>query len=112
MIEFSNPNFSLNMSALLQGMWYSELPELVDIEIICENLKDVLYKMQQGQYNYYELEQDGFIKDFKGINSPSYLRKPGVEAITYYVFKKNKSWYRKHCAGYWKQYSSQCFMMR
>ena len=22
------------------------------------------------------------------------------------------SWYRKHCAGYWKQYSSQCFMMR
>lgn len=56
MIEFSNPNFSLNMSALLQGMWYSELPELVDIEIICENLKDVLYKMQQGQYNYYELE--------------------------------------------------------
>ncbi|MEJ8775815.1 reverse transcriptase domain-containing protein [Blautia sp. HCN-1074] len=91
MIEFSNPNFSLNMSALLQGMWYSELPELVDIEIICENLKDVLYKMQQGQYNYYELEQDGFIKDFKGINSPSYLRKPGVEAITYYVFKKNKT---------------------
>ena len=45
MIEFSNPNFSLNMSALLQGMWYSELPELVDIEIICENLKDVLYNL-------------------------------------------------------------------
>lgn len=91
MIEFFNPNFALNMDALLQGMWYSELPELVDVKVIYENLETVLHNMQQGKYDYYKLEQDGFIKDFKGINSPSYLRKPGVEAITYYVFKKNKS---------------------
>ena len=91
MIEYDNPNFNANLSALVQGMWYSELPELIDLDRIYNNFESVLRSMESGKYPYYPLDEDGFIKDYKAVTSPGYLRKPGVEAITYYTFKKDHS---------------------
>lgn len=42
MIEYDNPNFNANLSALVQGMWYSELPELIDLDRIYNNFESVL----------------------------------------------------------------------
>lgn len=91
MIEYDNPNFNANLSALVQGMWYSELPELIDLDRIYNNFESVLRSMENGKYPYYPLDENGFIKDYKAVISPGYLRKPGVEAITYYTFKKDHS---------------------
>ena len=90
-IGYYDANFESNVEALLQGMWYSELPELIDITRIYHNMRNVLEKIGRGDYAYYKVDDNGFIIDFKGIDSPSYLRKPGVEPITYYTFKRNKS---------------------
>ena len=88
-IGYYDANFESNVEALLQGMWYSELPELIDITRIYHNMRNVLEKIGRGDYAYYKVDDNGFIIDFKGIDSPSYLRKPGVEPITYYTFKRN-----------------------
>lgn len=74
MIEYDNPNFNANLSALVQGMWYSELPELIDLDRIYNNFESVLRSMESGKYPYYPLDEDGFIKDYKAVTSPGYLR--------------------------------------
>lgn len=55
MIEYDNPNFNANLSALVQGMWYSELPELIDLDRIYNNFESVLRSMESGKYPYYPL---------------------------------------------------------
>ncbi len=52
------------------------------------NFESVLRSMEGGKYPYYPLDVDGFIKDYKAVTSRVYLRKPGVEAITYYNLQK------------------------
>ena len=56
MIEYDNPNFNANLSALVQGMWYSELPELIDLDRIYNNFESVLRSMESGKYPYYPLD--------------------------------------------------------
>ena len=92
MIDFNLESTEENAKILLEGMWYMELPELLDKERLYNNLIDTLMNIDDGNiYESYQMDEQNFITDYKNIDSPSYLRKPGVEPITYYAFKNNKS---------------------
>ena len=92
MIDFELESTAKNAQTLLEGMWYMELPELLDKERLFSNLMEILNHINDGNiYDSYKTDEQNFITDYKNIDSPSYLRKPGVEPITYYVFKNNKS---------------------
>lgn len=91
MIDFDLESTEQNARILLDGMWYMELPELLDRERLYDNLMETLGNMVAGNvYESYQMDAQQFITDFKNIDSPSYLRRPGVEPVTYYEFKNNK----------------------
>lgn len=88
MINLDMDNAALNAQILLEGMFYSELPPVLDYSVLKENIMDVLTKIKNEQYTYFRYES-GFIKDYRGIVPPKYIHGDGVEAITYYAFKKD-----------------------
>lgn len=90
MIDFNSESVKRNAEILLTGIWYSELPDLLEInDGLVHNIEKVLMQQDNMKYDSYVVDNDGFITDFKNINSPMYLRFPGVEPIIYYTFKKN-----------------------
>lgn len=91
MINFDIESTEKNAETLLRGMWYAELPDLLDMKRLCGNIIDALRYQNENGYDSFQTDNEGFIVDYKKIVSPSYLRSPGVEPITYYTFKKNKS---------------------
>lgn len=91
MINFEAPNFECNANVLIDGMNYADLPKFIEWERIKNKMKKVLQKINNQEYKFYKFDGDKFIKDFKSVDSPDYIRKPGVEAITFYAFKKDGS---------------------
>lgn len=91
MVNLDTENNKKNAKLLLQGMWYSNLPDLLDIEELSENLESVFFDINLQNTSHYEQDADGFIKSWRGINSPPDIKKPGVEALSFFDFKKNKS---------------------
>ncbi len=89
MVDFEAPNFLDNSNILIDGMNYADLPDFIDWGKIKDKMKKVLVNIEMGRYEFYEYDVDQFVKGFKAINSPDYIRKPGVEAITFYAFKKD-----------------------
>lgn len=89
MIDFEAPNFECNADILLDGIYYADLPDIVDWERIKSHMKKVLEKIKNQKYRFYEFDKNGLIKDFKAVSSPDYIRRPGVEAISFYSFKKD-----------------------
>ena len=76
-----------NAGLLLQGMWYSELPDILCIDKRKVKILNVLENMcWQDETDNFKFEND-FITEFKNIFSPPYLRKPGVETIVFYDYK-------------------------
>lgn len=88
MIDFNADNTTTNAQILLEGMFYSELPPIFDYTVLKENILEVLMKMEEEEYIHFRYES-GFIKDYKEIIPPKYIRGSGVETITYYAFKRN-----------------------
>lgn len=88
MIDFIADNVFMNAEILLEGMFYSELPEILDNSILKNIIVEVLMKMAGEEYTYFSYK-DGFIKDYKNIVSLEYIRGNGAEIITYYEFKRN-----------------------
>lgn len=91
MIDFNMESLETNAKILLRGMWYAELPDMLNMGQLEENIMSVLQYQDEIGYDAYDTYDTGLIKEYKNIASPSYLRSPGVEPITYYTFKKNKS---------------------
>ncbi len=89
MIDFDAPNFEYNTNILMDGIWYADLPDIIDWQCIKNNMKKILEKMENQEYDFFEYDDEGFIKGFKSICSPDYIRRPGVEAISFYSFKKD-----------------------
>ncbi len=78
-----------NAGLLLQGMWYSELPDILCMDERKAKILNVLENMcWQNETDNFKFEDD-FITDFKYIFTPPYLRKPGVETIVFYDYKNN-----------------------
>lgn len=91
MINFERENTGKNAQILLSGIWYSELPDIFDMDIFKGNITEVLRMVEQNGYDSYKKIENGLITDMNNIVSPDYLRQPGVEPIIYYTFKKNQS---------------------
>ena len=84
-------NDNENSRLLLEGMWYSNLPNIIDMNEIVLDLENIIQNIRNEKYLFYKYDKDKFIIDWKNINSPKYIRKLGVEAITFYDFKNNRS---------------------
>lgn len=91
MIELDVENYRENAKVLLKGIWYSELPDLIDLDELLDSLDSLFDYINVGNAQHYKQESDGFITEWINIISPPYIRKPGVEAISFFDFKKNKS---------------------
>lgn len=91
MVDFEAPNFDCNSSILLDGMNYADLPDFIEWGRIKNQIRRVLIKLKNQEYRFYQYDEEGFITDFKSVESPDYIRRPGVEAVTFYVFKKDSS---------------------
>ncbi len=91
MIDLFDEKNLENAELLFEGMWYSNLPDIFDLSELIEDLETILNNINNRKYDVYKFDEDEFISEWKGIQSPSYIRSPGVEAITFYDFKNNKS---------------------
>ena len=91
MVDLTQENYLTNAQLLLHGLWYAELPDLLDITELEKSIEDIFSEIENGQVSSFKKDTDGFIYDFSGIVSPPYIRNPGVEAISFFDFKKNKS---------------------
>ena len=80
-----------NALILLKGIWYSELPPVINFDDFSDRIMDAIEDIQNKKTDCYILDDDDFITEFKSISSPPYLRKPGVESITFYDIKNNGS---------------------
>lgn len=79
-----------NALILLKGIWYSELPPIIDFDNFSACILNVLDDIKNNNTTDYRCD-DKFITEFKDISSPPYIRKPGVESISFYDFKHNKT---------------------
>lgn len=73
MINFDMENLETNAKILLKGLWYSELPDVLDISRLSRNIMRVIRKQEAQGYDNYEKNDGNFIKDFKNVVSPDYL---------------------------------------
>lgn len=80
-----------NALILLKGLWYSELPPIINFDVFSDCILNVLDDIENQNTECYNFDNEYFVTDFKNISSPPYIRRPGVEGITYYDFKHNKS---------------------
>lgn len=91
MVDLEKGNYLTNAELLFNGFWYAELPDLLDIKELEESIPKIFDEIQNGRVSSFKQNDDKFIQDFSGIVSPPYIRAPGVEAISFFDFKKNKS---------------------
>lgn len=91
MIDLNTNNYRQNAELLLRGIWYAELPDLLDIDEMVSALDSIFAKINLQSIQSYKQEEDNFISDWKNIVSPKHIRSPGVEAACFFEFKKNKS---------------------
>lgn len=91
MVDLTQENYLTNARLLLHGFWYAELPDLLDINSLEESIEDIFDEIENGQVKSFKQDTDDFILDFSRIVSPPYIRAAGVEAISFFDFKKNNS---------------------
>lgn len=89
MINYEKENTLANSEILLSGIWYSELPPIIDMNHLKSNIKYVMEQLKEDKYDTYKKSQTGIVIDMNSVVSPDYMRQPGVEPIIYYTFKKN-----------------------
>ena len=90
-MEFNEQCLEENALILLKGLWYSELPPIIDFNNLSNCILNALEDIQNKKTECYSFDENTFVTDFKKVSSPPYIRKPGVEGITYYDFKNNSS---------------------
>ena len=91
MIDLTQENYLTNAKLLLNGFWYADLPDLLDINELEEAIEDIVDEINNRNVGTFKQDPDDFICDFQGITSPPYIRSPGVEAASFFDFQKNKS---------------------
>lgn len=89
-MDLSEKYIQENATILLKGIWYSELPPIIDFEQFDLCILDALNDINNKHTKDYRFKND-FIENFSNVSSPQYIRKPGVEGITFYDFKHNKT---------------------
>ncbi len=91
MIDLNFENYRKNAELLLTGLWYTELPNILDINELILDIDSIFDEINTQNAQEYEQDPDGFITNYKCIVSPIHIRRPGVEAVSFFDFKKNKS---------------------
>lgn len=91
MIDLNEKYLQENSLILLNSIWYAELPPILNFNDFSADILNVIESIQNKNSNCYDLDDDNFIVNFKSISSPPYIRRPGVEPITFYDVKNNGS---------------------
>jgi len=91
MVDLNLDMNDINAQLLLQGIWYLELPDLMDLDELIADLSTIFSHINSKNLTEYAQSDEGFITDWRFITPPPYIRSPGVEAISFFDFKKNKS---------------------
>ena len=90
MVDLNLLNYRENARLLLKGLWYAELRDLLDMDELADNLDSIFDEINLHHVREFQQDADDFITDWRYITSPPYIRLPGVEALSYFDFKKNK----------------------
>ena len=91
MIDLDEEYIVENALILLKSIWYSELPPIINFDKFKFTIISALENIQNKESDSYELDNEKFIEKFKQVDRPKYIRKNGVEPITYFDFKINTS---------------------
>ena len=58
-----------NALILLKGIWYSELPPVINFDVFSDRIMDAIEDIQNKKTDCYILDDDDFITEFKSINN-------------------------------------------
>lgn len=89
MINIHDETFEKNIDLLWDGYWYAELPPILDIDSIRDNLSHVIELIEEDALKDFHLLENGAIESFKNVTPPSYIYNDGIEPITFFEFKNN-----------------------
>lgn len=88
MIDDNNEIQKKNIELLIAGYWYMDLPPVMEIGAIAENLKGIVKGIDNDRYDDF-VKSDGLIIKYKKTESPTYIYNDGIEPITFFEFKNN-----------------------
>lgn len=89
MINMQDEIFEKNIDLLWDGYWYAELPPILDIDSVRDNLSHVIELIEEDALEDFQLLVNGTIESFKNVTPPSYIYNDGIEPITFFEFKNN-----------------------
>ena len=70
MIDLNLLNHRENARLLLKGLWYAELPDLLDIDELPSDLDVIFSEINQHCVREFQQDTDDFITDWRYITSP------------------------------------------
>lgn len=88
-MDLTNEIQRKNIDLLFEGYWYDDLPPVISVEEMFPRLREVIENIENDEYADFEKNAEGFIVKFKHTNPPSYIYNDGIEAITFFDFKRN-----------------------
>lgn len=89
MINIHDEIIKKNINLLWDGFWYAELPPILDIDSIRDNLSHVIELIEKDDVEDFKLMGNGTIELFKNVTPPGYIYNDGIEPITFFEFKNN-----------------------
>lgn len=89
MINIHDEIIKKNINLLWDGFWYAELPPILDIDSIRDNLSHVIELIEKDDVEDFKLMENGAIELFKNVTPPGYIYNDGIEPITFFEFKNN-----------------------
>lgn len=88
MIDDNDEIQKKNIDLLIAGYWYEDLPPVMEMGTIAENLKCIVKGIDNDRYDDFK-KLDGLIIEYKKMESPTYIYNDGIEPITFFEFKNN-----------------------
>ncbi len=88
MIDDNDEIQKKNIDLLIAGYWYEDLPPVMEMGTIAENLKCIVKGIDNDRYDDFK-KLNGLIIEYKKMESPTYIYNDGIEPITFFEFKNN-----------------------
>ena len=70
MVDLNLLNYRENARLLLKGLWYAELPDLLDMDELADSLDSIFDVINLHHIREFHQDADDFITDWRYITSP------------------------------------------